>query len=111
MEVTAIFERDFCDLIEYQICRFFEQCKRNEIKGYWCDGVIFETMLDQKTACFTAFVGKNGQERFKLFLHLGNISSLLYEQCNSLQSCVPEVDKENTFNVDITRKQMNIYLR
>ena len=50
--------------------RIFKNSTDDETKTFWCDGVLFETLLDD-CACFTVFAGNDGQTDFKLFLQLG----------------------------------------
>ena len=32
-------DQDFCEYLEYQICKVFEHSDNEEIKYFWCDGV------------------------------------------------------------------------
>ena len=105
-----MFERGFCDFLECRICDFLEKSTVAELKGFWCDGVIFEAMLGDETALFTAFVGKTGQERYQLFLQLGETSSKLCAEGRSIQPCVPKADQSDAFSVDEARKQIQMCL-
>jgi hypothetical protein len=33
-------DRDFCDFLECEIGKVFEYSDDDEIKGFWCDGVL-----------------------------------------------------------------------
>jgi len=33
-------DQDFCEFLEYEICKAFEQSDNGEVKGFWCDGVL-----------------------------------------------------------------------
>jgi len=105
------FDRDFCDFLEYRICALFSTANNDEQKGYWCDGVVFDSMLDEKTGLFRAFTGKSGQEEYQLFVHLGRISAGLLQKNLEIQSCVPKEPCEDTFIVDITKKQIQMFLQ
>jgi len=107
--INQIFERDFCDFLEYRICNLLSGNSAEPIKGFWCDGVIYETMLEDKIALFTVFTGKSGQVKYKLFLHLGEISLSLHSKKTDIRSCIPTSYCADTFTVDIDRKRMYIY--
>jgi hypothetical protein len=107
--MPEIFEHDFCNFLEYRICKFFNESNSEHTKGFWCDGVIFETMID-KTAIFTAFAGKNGQVKYKLNLHFGETSLSLIAKKSDIQSCIPASFCADAFTVDTNRKQINLYV-
>ncbi len=33
-------DQEFCTLIEYEICKAFENSDQEEVKSLWCDGVL-----------------------------------------------------------------------
>ncbi|MFA7687799.1 MAG: hypothetical protein WCY25_08030 [Moheibacter sp.] len=33
-------DQDFCEFLEYEICKAFEHSDNDEIKGFWCDGIL-----------------------------------------------------------------------
>ena len=92
-----LFDRNFCDSLEYRLCDLFKSHDDIEVKKFWCDGVIYETMSDDDTACFTAFAGKSGQEKYRLYLQLGD----------KLQA--PDMEKVTIVRVDMQIKR--IWLR
>ena len=103
------FEHDFCVFLEYRICALLNEIKSERLKGFWCDGVIFETMIDEKTALFTAFTGKSGQEKYELFLYLGETSTKLISNSLDIQSCIPETNNAEVFIVDTNKKKLKIF--
>jgi hypothetical protein len=103
------FEQSFCDFLEYRICNFFNESEEEHTKGFWCDGVIFETMLNDKTALFTVFTGKSGQVKYNLFLNLGETSLSLIENNSDMQSCIPASYCADTFIIDTDIKRIDIY--
>ena len=111
MKLNEVFSRDFCEFLEYRLCALFQNCSDIEARAFWCDGIIFEKMVSDNTACFTAFAGKSGQEKHSLYLRLGEISLGLYLKGMDLQSCVPDTDQPNAFSVDLSRKSIFLSLR
>ena len=100
------FNRAFCDFLEYRICEYFRQIEAEELKGFWCDGIVFETMIDNKTALFTAYSGKSGQDKFELLINLGEEFVKRCETSFDVQSCVPNEADTALFTVDTVKKQM-----
>jgi hypothetical protein len=103
------FDNDFCTFLEYRICTLFDDNTSREIKGFWCDGVIFEIMLDEKTVLFKAYAGKTGQENYKLFLHLSDISAAYVSQGFDIRSYIPKTSSEETITVDTKKKRIDIF--
>ena len=70
-------EENLCLWIEYELCRFFfeKQQEDKERKGFWCDGVSPELLFspnENNTIQTTCWIGKDGQDKYILFLHLSD---------------------------------------
>lgn len=33
-------DQDFCEYLEYEICKALEHSDNDQIKGFWCDGIL-----------------------------------------------------------------------
>ena len=97
-------ERDFCDWFEYKICEYLRSSNYSQIRGFWCDGVIYETALEDNIALFTVFTGKTGQSKYQLFLEFGEKSKNFISTGSELKLCFPEFERVS-FYVDIHKKQ------
>ena len=102
-------EREFCDFMEYWICEYFRRNVTDETIGFWCDGVLFEVLLTKTTALFTAFVGKTGQDKYKLSLHF--VEALLEDWGNDVKSRLPKPSDYNSLCIDCEKRTMAVYLK
>ncbi|MDR1339811.1 MAG: hypothetical protein LBK58_07155 [Prevotellaceae bacterium] len=98
------FDRKFCVLLEYELCRYFESNYTETTKGFWCDGVIFEG-ADERTASFKIFTGKTGQTEYQLTLVMGE--KLLSRYKKSLPREGLSLD-ENDVRIDVGNKSVVI---
>ena len=112
-------DRDFCEFLEYQICKSFEHSDNEDINGFWCDGVL----IDQPDNCYSqkfvndnrqvklkAFIGKDGQTEYELTMKFGNKALSRYARNLDIKECVPNRDKQNWFDIDIERNKIEIQL-
>ncbi|POY36752.1 hypothetical protein C3K47_10365 [Solitalea longa] len=112
-------DQDFCEYLEYEICKAFEQSNYDQIKGYWCDGVL----LNQPDSCYSqkfvndnrqvslkAFLGQNGQTQYELILKFGKKALSRFARNLDIKECVPSPDKQNWLNIDTMRNIIEIQL-
>ncbi len=111
-------EQDFCDFIEYQICKLLKYAGDEKTKGFWCDGVLPiepdenyspKFVNDNRQILLKAYIGKDGQTTYKLIVKFGNKSLSRYTRNLDIKECVP-VDKSNWLFIDIEKKQIEIQL-
>jgi len=106
-------ERDFCDFLEYRICEYLYASIDPKVKGFWCDGVLFDTnelaTENKDSIACTAFTGKTGQDEYKLILSLGEKSLELLSKGRDIKSCVPKTIQTDAFRVDTKKKLIQIY--
>jgi hypothetical protein len=105
-------EREFCDFLEHRICGYLNDNDNIETKGFWCDGVLFNTGVltteEKNIIACTVFAGKTGQDEYKLLLRFGKKSLELLSKGQDIQSCVSELRQVNTFQIDTRKKLMQI---
>jgi hypothetical protein len=110
---------DFCEFLEYEICKAFEYTDIQEIKGFWCDGIILNQqenyyskkfVNDNKSIQLKAFIGKDGQKEFELTLVFGNKSLSRYARGLDIKECLPRPDQHDFFDIDITHNKIKIQL-
>ena len=111
--------RDFCDFLEYEICAAFENSDMEEVKGFWCDGIVCSDpdiyyspkyINDKKQALFRAYIGKDGQSEYKLIIHFGPNATSRYIRALDLKEFVSFAHKKNSFAIDIKSKVLEIHL-
>lgn len=112
-------DQDFCDYLEYEICKAIELSGNNEIKGFWCDGVLLDHpdsnysqkfVIDNRQVILKAFIGKDGQTEYELTLKFGNKALSRYARNLDIKECVPNPDKQNWFDIDTKRNKIEIQL-
>jgi hypothetical protein len=111
--------QDFCDFLEYEICKAFEYSNNDAIKGFWCDGVTFSRpdiyysqnfVNDNKEIKLKAFIGNDGQTEYELTLKFGEKALSRYAKNLDIQECVPKPDKLNWFKIDKEENKIEIQL-
>jgi hypothetical protein len=102
-------ERNFCDFFEYRICEYLKNSKNSETKGFWCDGVLYQGMINEHIAMFTIFTGKTGQSEYVLLLEIGKDTKNQILKGIDLQLCLPESKQENLC-IDVMKKTIQITL-
>jgi hypothetical protein len=112
-------DQDFCDFLEYQICRAFEHSDNEEIKGFWCDGVWLneaetsytqQAIIDKGQIALKAYIGKDGQKEYDLSLKFGNEALSRFAKNLDIKECVPNPDKSNWFDIDTEQNKIRIQL-
>ncbi|MGB3453048.1 MAG: hypothetical protein WBA59_04395 [Moheibacter sp.] len=114
-----VIDRDFCEFLEYEICKAFEHSDNEQIKGFWCDGVLLnqpDNFYSQKFAndnrqiTLKAFIGKDGQTEYELTLKFGNKSLSRFARNLTIKECLPKPDKQNWFDIDTKLNKIEIQL-
>lgn len=112
-------DQDFCDFLEYEICKALMHSGNTEIKGFWCDGVTFlqsyhynsKTFVNEnKEIKLKTFIGKDGQTEYELTLKFGNRALGRFAKNLDLKACVLSPEKQNWFNIDTKRNKISIQL-
>ncbi len=111
------FNEDFCSFLEYHLCKVFKNSDDEEVKKLWCDGIIHETLngskqsaQDTRTIITTAFIGKNGQDRFEMTIHFGNKSLNNFLKDLDLKECVPSENNLDWMRIAIQSKKIDLFL-
>ncbi len=112
-------DQDFCEYLEYTICKALEHLDNDQIRGFWCDGILLNQqdntysqkfVNDNKQIILKAFIGKDGQTEYELTLKFGNKALSRYTRNLDIKGCVPNTDKQNWFDIDTKRNKIEIQL-
>lgn len=118
-KLTRMIDRDFCEFLEYEMCKVFEHSNNDEIKWFWCDGVLTDQpdiyysqkfVNDNRQVKLKAFIGNDGQTEYELTLKFGNKALSRYTRNLDIKECVPNADKQNWFDIDTKRNKIEIQL-
>ena len=112
-------DQDFCEFLEYELCKAFEHSDNEQIKGFWCDGVLLDQpdsyysqkfVNSNRQVILKAFIGKDGQTEYELTMKFGNKALSRYARNLDIKECVPNQDKHNWFNIETKRNKIEIQL-
>ena len=56
----------------------------------------------------TAYTGKSGQEKYELTLRFGKKALSKYVRDLDIKECIPDIEDEGWFNIDVFNKQVTI---
>lgn len=110
---------DFCEFLEYEICKAFEHSDNDQVKGFWCDGVVISQsdnfysqkfVNDNRQITLTAFIDKDGQTEYELILKFGDNALDKYARNLDVNECVPNPIKQNWFEIDTNHHKIEIQL-
>ena len=120
------FNRDFCEYLEYHLCRTFRNVESEELRDFWCDGVLeapfyntdvnkkylsIENVLKTREIVTTAWMGESGQDQYEMCLKLGSKSLNNYNLGLSLIDCLPEDKSMKWITLDIENKKIELRLK
>jgi hypothetical protein len=112
-------DQDFCEFLEYEICKAIELSDNVEIKGFWCDGILLNQpdssysqkfVNDNKQVLLKALIGKDGQTEYELTLKFGNNALSRYARNLDIKECVPNPGIQNWFDIDTKRNKIEVQL-
>ena len=118
--IETPFNKDFCYKLEFRICHEFENLKDTALKGFWCDGVLWEPSIesqltkkyvnDKRQIVTKAWIGKTGQTEYQTTIYFGKKSLSKYAKGIDLTDCIPEEGSEDWIEIDVVNKTLGIKL-
>lgn len=113
-------KKEFCDYLEYEVCKYLK-CSNDKIANkFWCDGVMpsmsslyysKEYVKTQKEIILKAFVGIDGQTEYDLILKLGIVALDKYLLDENIEACFYDYSQIGVFNINVERKRIEIQLK
>ncbi len=113
------FSEHFRDALEYWLCEMFRRIGEEELKGFWCDGVLHpaldtvlkpEEILKNRRIETVAFVGKTRQEQYDIVINLGRNSLKCYIEGRDLVEYLPSLECDDCLNVNINKHLIEIWM-
>jgi len=117
--VKTMLDENFCVFLEYTICEAFEHSENEQIKGFWCDGILLNQseytysqkfVNDNRQVKLKAFIGKDGQTEYELILRFGRKALSRYARNLDIKECVPSPEDSFFFDIDTKHKRIEIQL-
>ena len=109
----------FCEFLEHEMSKAFAESNNDQVKGFWCDGILLPTfeneyskkfVNDNRKIVIIAFIGLSGQDKYELTLKFGNKALSRYARDLEISECVPNLENPDWFDIDIERKKILIQL-
>lgn len=114
------FNAEFRSHLEYHLGATFEKSKREDLKGFWCDGIsspLDEKQLTKKNVndarkiVTTAWIGKDGQTEYEMTIHFGKYSLRRYAKGTPLIDCIPGNETMDWIDINIKNQTIEIKLK
>jgi hypothetical protein len=115
------FNKKFCNHLEYHLGATFEKSKREDLNGFWCDGVSWfsldekqltkKSVNDKRKIVTKAWIGKTGQTEYEMTIHFGKHSLRRYAKGTSLCDCLPSNESMDWINIDTKKQTIEIWLK
>lgn len=115
------FNQDFCLHLEYHLGSTLEKSGREDVKGFWCDGVLHspipegqltkKNINDNRKIVTTAWIGKDGQDEYKMTILFGKYSLRRYAKGTSMIDCIPSDESMDWINIDVNNRKIEIRLK
>ena len=104
------FNKEFCVNLEYHLCETFRKSTNNEVKNFWCDGILYKKLSkksvnDKRKLETTAWIGKNGQIKYKMIIYMGERSLRRFAKGTSMNDCVPNSDTTEWIDIDLNNNR------
>lgn len=117
-EVGKAFNRDFCEHLEYHLCRTFYNSPDEKIYSLGCDGVDMpyenhlttKRVIETKKIATMAWIGTDGQERYEMMIKLGENSLENFRKGLSLIDCLPDEESLDWIIIDIDKRRIELQL-
>jgi hypothetical protein len=115
------FNEHFCTHLEYHLGMTFEKSDRPELKGFWCDGVSWSPISDRQLSVKSvndtrkivtkAWIGKNGQDEYKMTIHFGKYALRRYAKGTEMIDCIPGAESMDWIDIDVESKNIDLRLK
>lgn len=112
--------KEFCTRLEYHLEATFEKSNREDLKGFWCDGVsepLLEKQLskkyvnDNRKIVTKAWIGKDGQTEYEMTIHFGKYTLRRYSKGTALTDCLPSDETMDWIDIDTKNKTIEVRLK
>lgn len=111
------FNQDFCTDLESLLCRTFENSGDDRLIGFWCDGVNHDppvkskkSVNDTRQLVTTAWIGKTGQDEYKMTIHFGKYSLQCFAKGTDLTDTLPSDQSMDWVDIDPDNRTIEIQL-
>jgi hypothetical protein len=109
------FNEDFCSELEYHLGRTFKNSDREDLKGFWCDGVFCEPINEAELRTThkketKAWIGSNGQGEYTMTIRFGKQSLNSLQKGNDLTHTIPSEESMDWIDIDTVKRTIEVRL-
>lgn len=110
------FNQDFCEFLEFHLCKTFRKADDKALRRLWCDGVAWKhcskkEINDKREINTIAWIGEDGQDEFEMKIKLGKYALRRYARGKNLVDCIPPAGSTEWIDIDRINKLLIIELR
>ncbi|NRB53094.1 MAG: hypothetical protein HRU41_35895 [Saprospiraceae bacterium] len=110
------FNQDFCEFLEFHLCKTFRKADDKALRRLWCDGVAWKhcskkEINDKREINTIAWIGEDGQDEFEMKIKLGKYALRRYVRGTDMTDCIPDSDLADWIMIDIENRFVQIQLR
>ncbi len=101
--MRSVLDPDFCTALEYAITRAFHHSNRDELKGFWCDGVVLwapsseleiRRFEENGEIQGIAWLGKQEGEQYEITIRTSNGSKRAFRLGGDIKQYIPEAEAD-----------------
>jgi hypothetical protein len=115
------FNENFCNHLEYHLGLTFENSDRQDLNGFWCDGISWnptsdnqltkKSVNDIRQIVTKAWIGKDGQDEYEMKIRFGKYSLRRYSKGTEMIGCIPSSDSMDWIDIEPEHKKIEIRLK
>lgn len=115
------FNEKFCSHLEYHLGQTFEISDRQDLSGFWCDGISWsptpdnqltkKSVKDTRQIVTTAWIGKDGQDEYEMTIRFGQSALSRYSKGAEMVDCIPGSGSVDWINIEPENKRIEIRLK
>jgi len=115
------FNENFCTHLEYHLGQTFENSDRQDLNGFWCDGISWDpipdnqltkkSVNDTRQIVTKAWIGKDGQDEYEMTIRFGQYALRLYAKGTEMMDCIPSSDSMDWIDIEPENKRIEIRLK
>jgi len=112
--------KEFCSHLEYRLSQILDETDREELKGFWCDGILspppaeFQNTTEEirhlQKIKTIAWLGKTGQDEYEMTIWLGEKAFEKYFRDENLIECIPNATKRDWVEIMPENKVISVKL-
>lgn len=116
--MTVPFNENFCTHLEYRLGQIFENSNRQDLDGFWCDGISWnpspgnqltkKSVNDTKQIVTKAWIGKDGQDEYQMTIRFGQYALRRYAKGTEMIHCIPSSNSMDWIGLKLNLKTIEL---